>query len=796
MTRTVSASRGTSAWVRAVCLLALFALAGLVRAQVADHPVMVTDVIVSGNRTVNTNTILARLKTRPNRPYSVQLIEDDIRTLMATGEFLDVHAFPQQTPDGRFIVEFRVVEPANLIEDVIIKHGRHLKPEDLDSLKMLRKGTPLNNTQLEIALKDIKDFYQDKGYYFVNVQLEEGGKPSDKRIVINITEGPIVRVRHTWFVGNATLATQARLRTQIDTSRMFLGLPIGGVFRPALVNNDVLKLKEYYKGNGYLEASVSRQVYFSADLRNVDIIFDVHEGPCYHVKDVEIDGAKNVSADQLKTIIKLKANDVYNKGVVSTDLRNIQDYIGWRGYYARALEQYYASDPGLVTVHYEVHDQQALPSKVGEIRIVGNDVTKDRVILHTINIVPGQTLEYPELHLAEQALQRTQIFENDPQKGGPPLVYVDPKTEESEYKDVIVQVKETATGSLMFGIQYDTNLGPIGNIVLNERNFDIARPPTSLSDIFNGTAWRGGGQEFRLELSPGIWIQRYSVSWREPYLFDLPYSFGTSAYYFQQWNFDETQEDIENRAGIRLTLGHQLNRYWSVSGTLRVEGVNLSDISNLAPPEYTSLAGKDFLVVGPRATITRDSRDSFLRPTEGSIVQASYEQVLGSFTFPVLNLDAKKYFTVWQRKDGSGKQVLALRSAVSWEGSNAPVFERFYAGGINTIRGFWYRGLGPYAIGADDNLYRTGGTFMFLNSIEYQIPIKANDHLYAVTFIDSGTDESTIGIHDYRVAAGFGLRIIVPMMGPVPIALDFAFPIVRNPQDHTEVFSFGVAVSR
>jgi outer membrane protein insertion porin family len=796
MIRAVSASRGASAWACAAGILALLTLIGLGRAQETGHPVLVTDVIVSGNRTVRTETILNKIKTRPNRPYSEETVKEDIRTLLATGSFQDVRAIPQQTPDGRFLVEFRVVEPPNLIEDVIIKHGRHLKPEDLDSLKMLRKGTPLNQTQLEIALKDIKDYYQDKGYYFVNVQLEEGNKPGDKRIVININEGPVVRVRHTWFMGNATLATQARLRTQIDTSRMFLGLPIGGVFRPAMVNNDVLKLQEYYKNNGYLEASVSRQLYFSPDFRTVDVIFDIYEGPRYHVKSVEVDGAHNISADQLKTIIKLKPNDVYNKSVVAADLRNIQDYIGWRGYYARAIEQYYASDPGLVTVHYEVQDQQPVPSKVGEIRIIGNETTKDRVILHAIGIYPGQLLEYPQLKLAEDALKRTQIFENDPTKGGPPLVYVDPKTEENEYKDIIVQVKETTTGSFLLGVSVDSNIGLLGNIVLNERNFDIARPPTSLSDIFNGTAWRGGGQEFRLELSPGIYVQRYTVSFREPYLFDLPYSFGVSGYYWERYNFDETQEDIEHRGGIRLTLGKQLNRFWSVSGSLRVEGVNLTDISDLAPPEYTSLAGREFLVVGPRATVIRDSRDSFLRPTEGSMVQASFEEVLGSFTFPVVNLEARKYFTVWKREDGSGKQVLALRSAVSWEGSNAPVFERFYAGGFDTIRGFWYRGVGPYAIGADDNLYRIGGTFMFINSIEYQIPIKANDHLYAVAFVDSGTDESSIGIHDYRVTAGFGLRIIVPMMGPVPIALDFGFPIVRNPQDHTQLFSFGLGLYR
>jgi outer membrane protein assembly complex protein YaeT len=791
MTGTVSASCDATAWARAAALLALLAAAGTAAAQTADHPVTVTEVVVTGNHAVNTNTILHKIKTRPGRPYDPYVAQEDIKALTATGSFRDVRIFPRSTPDGRFIVEVHVEEPPNLIQEVKYKNARHLKPEDLDSCKMLRKGTPLNPTQARVALNDIKAYYQDKGYYFADVVLEEGGNPGDTRIVFNVTEGPVVRVRHTYFVGNDTLATQARLRTQIDTSRMFLGMPVGGTFRPALVNNDVLKVLEYYKGNGYLEATVSRQLYFSDDFRTVDVIFDIHEGPRYRVKDVRVDGAKNVTADQLKGILKLKPGDWYNETTINTDVRNIQDYIGWRGFSARVQRDPFVGESGLVTVHYQVADEQAKPSRVGEIIISGNEVTKDRVIRRLLGLYPGQVLQYPELRLAQQALVRSQLFENSPEKGIQPLVYVDPKTEDSEYKNIDVVVKEAPTGSFMLGVGVNSNDGLVGNIVLNERNFDILRPPTSFSDIFNGTAWRGGGQEFRIEASPGTLVQRYTVSFREPYLFDLPYSFGVSGYYWDRiYN-----EDTEHRLGMRVVLGKQLNRYWSVSAAVRTEMITIDNVSAFAPPVYQEVVGQNFLVA-PRVTVTRDTRDSILKPTEGSIVEASYEQAFGSFTFPIFNVDARKYFTVWQRPDGSGKHVLALRSAFSWEGDNAPVYERFYGGGFTTIRGFEFRGVGPFTIGLDGNLYRTGGNFMFLNSLEYQIPIKANDHLYAVAFVDSGTVDNGITLNDYRVTAGFGLRIVVPMMGPVPIALDFAFPIHRDPADATQLFSFYVGLFR
>jgi outer membrane protein assembly factor BamA len=174
-----------------------------------------------------------------------------------------------------------------------------------------------------------------------------------------------------------------------------------------------------------------------------------------------------------------------------------------------------------------------------------------------------------------------------------------------------------------------------------------------------------------------------------------------------------------------------------------------------------------------------------LRPTKGSLIDFSFEQVVGDFSFPVGSIEANKYFTLYERADGSGRHVLALRSQVSLAGSNTPVFERFYAGGFRSIRGFAFRGVGP-----SENGFEVGGDFMWLNSIEYQVPIKANDQIYAVAFVDSGTVESRMEVKDYRVSVGVGVRFVVPMLGPVPIALDLGFPVVKGPGDHEQVFGF------
>ena len=151
------------------------------------------------------------------------------------------------------------------------------------------------------------------------------------------------------------------------------------------------------------------------------------------------------------------------------------------------------------------------------------------------------------------------------------------------------------------------------------------------------------------------------------------------------------------------------------------------------------------------------------------------------------------FWTTWSRLDGSGKHVLALHQPASWAGDNTPVYDRLYAGGFRSIRGFEFRGVGPHA---GSTITTSGGNFAFLNSLEYQIPIVPSDSLYVVGFIDSGTvEQGGFSLADYRVTAGVGLRISMPqLLGPVPLAIDFGFPLRDAPGDRTQVFSFWIGM--
>ncbi len=753
-------------------------------AQGTSRGEIVAEVRFEGIRSIPEEKALLLVRTKAGREFSPAEAQDDIARLAGSNLLRPLAVRTEKTTDGRVIVIFQVREHRGVVRDVIFKHAKHVDTKELANLTRVKRGMPLDKGLNQLACYTIQDHLQKQGYYFANVSLEEGQEDGHDRVVFNITEGPLVRVRNVEFTGHKELASAARLRTQTDTSRAFLQT-WGGKFNPEIVNNDVNKLTEYYRNNGYHKIQVSRELRFSDDFLFVDITFHIHEGERFRVHDAVVIGSKNFPTEQLSSITTVKKGEFFNAKVVNDDLDYLTKYIGYRGYQAdvREVITEVPDNPGVVRVQYVVEDKPM--AYVGQVIIVGNTVTQDRVIRRMLQeLQPGQLLRYPELGFAERNLARLSIFEMNPELGVRPTVQA--LDTPGPFKDILVKVQETRTGSLMLGAGLNSDSGIVGSIVLNERNFDIFRFPTSFADLWEGKAFRGAGQELRIEAVPGRFVQRYSVSVREPFLFDRPYSLLVSGYYRDRI-FDEY---TEGRFGGRLNVGHQFNQQWGASVGLRLENINVSNIAFGAPSDYTSAYGNSN-IIAPSLTVAYDTRDSYLRPTEGGKVEFTYEQAFGTNTFPIFNLEASRYFTTWQRPDGSGKHVLALRSQVSWAGDNTPVYERFFGGGFMSVRGFEFRGIGPNTSG-----FMVGGQFQFINNIEYQIPIKANDNLYFVTFLDSGTVESKAGIHDYRVSAGFGLRINVPMMGPVPIALDFGFPIVRSSSDRTQLFSFGIQMFR
>lgn len=351
-----------------------------------------------------------------------------------------------------------------------------------------------------------------------------------------------------------------------------------------------------------------------------------------------------------------------------------------------------------------------------------------------------------------------------------------------------VFVEETRTGQFMFGVTVNSNAGLIGNIVISERNFDIMNPPTSWDDFAVGRAWRGAGQGFRIEAQPGTVLQRYLVSFTEPYFLGTNISFDSSAYYFNRVYFDWT----EARVGGRLGWGYRLTPDLAVSTSLRAEDVDIINPRVHGVPELDRVLGHSDIFSG-KVNLTHDTRDIPFSPTQGHLITASFEQAFGEFSFPRGDFELAQYFLMRQRPDGSGRHTAGFISKLGITGSDTPIFENYFAGGFSTIRGFQFRGASP-----KDGGVTVGGHFQWLNSAEYYFPLTADDMIRGTVFCDFGTVERTVAIHpdQFRVAPGFGFRINVPAMGPAPLAFDFAFPIAQADTDHKQMFSFFFGATR
>lgn len=352
-------------------------------------------------------------------------------------------------------------------------------------------------------------------------------------------------------------------------------------------------------------------------------------------------------------------------------------------------------------------------------------------------------------------------------------------------------VREQRTGQLMMSVAVNSDSGLMGRFVLQEDNFDICRFPRNpfrAADWHN--AFRGKGQVFRIEAVPGENVQRYEARWGTPYLFNRDYSFYTSGYYYQRF-YDEWYED---RVGGTLTFGKSWTKDFATSLKYNGGRVTIYDEREMTQADYEHVHGKNAFHTF-ELSATHSTVDSQHLPTEGHVLSAAVSQTVGKHQYLGGRLDLRKYFMLRERPDRSGRWVLSLRTAASVTEGQTPIYDRYFAGGFSSLRGFEYRTISPRD---PQTLFPTGGTFEFYNSAELIFPLTADDMIRGLVFIDSGTVQKTIKDweEDYRVAVGFGFRITIPMMGPAPIALDFAFPLTKSWMDETQLFTFNVGFFR
>lgn len=375
----------------------------------------------------------------------------------------------------------------------------------------------------------------------------------------------------------------------------------------------------------------------------------------------------------------------------------------------------------------------------------------------------------------------------DPYAGAPsaPPVYI-PNTRMADLELTGVPAR---TGRIMFGGAVNSDAGVNGQITIDERNFDITRWPTSFQDLASGTAFRGAGQTFRIEAMPGSIFKRYTASFADPNLFGyLPISLGVSGFLFDR----RFQDFDEERLGGRVSFGYRVTPDLSLSTGITGQNVRIHRPRVLGVQPLDDVLGDNELYTG-EFRLTHDTRDSPFMPSEGHFFEFGYERGFGDFDFNRFDIENRNYLLLSQRADGSGKQTMTFVTRLGFSGEDTPMFENYFAGGYSTLRGFDFRGASPVINGV-----QVGGRFQWLNTVEYMFPITADDAFRGVAFVDFGTVERDIEINreNFRVAPGLGFRIAIPMLGPAPLAFDFAYPVTQADGDQRRIFSFYMSAVR
>jgi outer membrane protein insertion porin family len=769
---------------------------------------VIREVKLRGLKNTGEQLVRNQIRSAVGRPLKQETVQQDIQQVTRLGRFSNITALIQPFDDQTVTLVFEF-EESPIIKDVQVVGNRELSDQDLSEAVTLLAGTPVDRFQLDRALRQIEDLYRKKGFYQAQVTIDQEELDKQGIVLFRIREGQRVKVTSIRFEGNATVP-EGLIRPNIKTEEAFLFLTPGTLDDNQL-DQDVAAIIKFYKDRGYLDVRADRQIRPSPNGAEAIVTFLIEEGPRYTLRSIRVespgrergtsDTPKVLSPDQIKALVPIKPGDVYSLDKLTKSLEAVRDAYGQMGYADTVVNRAELRDTEKPLVDLLLVVQEGGFSKTGTVTIRGNDLTQDKVIRREVQFKPDRPLDATEVKKTEQRLREVNLFAAEREnKPGPRVTIQAPDPENPLYRDVLVEVEEKNTGSLSFGAAVSSDSGVIGQINLNQRNFDLFDTPDSIGELFSGRAFRGAGQNFSIAVQPGSETQNYAISLTDPAFLESDYSVGGSGYYRTR-DFDEYNE---RRLGGQAFLGRAFGRIWTGSLGLRVEQIDVSGLNALSPLEIKATEGEN-LVTALGVKVSRSTIDSRFRPTSGTRLDLGVERVGamgGSYSFTKLTAEHRLYLPLFEDYLGR-KTIFSLRTSANWipEGTDeAPPFERFFLGGRD-FRGFNYRGvsprgpvpLGPPAlpgtIGTSED--PVGGAWSFFIGPQIEQPI-IQKVIAIVGFIDSGTVTRSAGFHDYRVSGGVGLRLYIPQLGPFPIAFDFGFPIKKVRGDAERVFSFSL----
>ena len=738
----------------AVALAALLCAAVPARAQEAAPPTAVAEaapvireIVISGTRMVEEATVRTRIGSREGAPYDPEQTSKDVRAIFELGSFEDIKV-DAEAFEGGLRLTFHLTERP-LLRTVTFEGHKELKEDELREKAAFPLNAPYNPVAVAAAVARMRDFYREKGFYqaLIRTATEPDGE-GQVRLKVVVEEGEKYKLVEVSLRGvKAIPEEKVRSGMKTATWTIFSWFSDSGRLKHDVLQEDRQRIVSLYQDLGYLEVRVGEPEIAVDDAKHtVRVTIPVTEGQQYRLGAMSLQGDDLVPLEEIVQLVGLKEGEIFRRSAFSQGLFAVNQRYSSRGYAFVKVDYATKLNPETRSIAVTFLVERGPEARIGRINVTGNVTTRDKVVRRQLTFREGDIFNSEALRRSRQKVMNLGFFET---------VDLVPRPGENDIIDVDIEVKEKLTGAIQFGLGYSSEDKLTGQLRLSESNF------------------LGNGQNVALALEKSPVRYNYSISFSEPSLFDGPWSAGFALYN----TFREYDEYDRKSVGGRMTVGRSLGEYTRGNVTAKHETVTVSDVTPEAGIYLQSQAGTA-TTNSLRLTLVRDSRDNYMNPTRGNRTSLAGEYAGGIFGgdnyFTKYELEHSIYVPLFWKVVGMVHGEYG--SIDGFDGHLPPVYEKFFLGGILTLRGFPYRSVGPKDINGEP----TGGTKQLYFNSELIVPIVPEQGFAFVVFYDTGNAwdfRGDVALDDLRQSAGAGIRWMSPMG---PFRLEWGYILDRQ----------------
>jgi outer membrane protein insertion porin family len=719
----------------------------------AEDLPLINAIEIRGLKRIDESAVKNKITQRQGETISQEKTNDDIKNIYKLGYFDDVRAEIEPFEGGIKLIY--VVKEKPTIVKIELQGNDEFDDAKLKEKMTITSGAIADSVLIQENAAKLRAFYEEEGYWLSHiVPIVRVVSPDEVTLTYQIEEGNKVKIKKIQIEGNKVFATK-KIKGVMDTKEwwFFSFITSSGYYKKDQMDVDIEKIKDLYFNNGYIKVAVGEpQIYLTNDKKGMFITISISEGDQYTVSSIEITGNKVFTEDAVRKRITMLPDKPFSKEKLRKDIFSISELYSETGYALITVNPDVIPDESKKQVKLVLNISEGDRYRIGRIEISGNTKTRDKVIRREVRLDEGDIFNSTLIKRSYERINNLNFFES---------VEVNPKPKpEEKLADLDIKVKERPTGFFSIGGGYSSVEQFIAMIELTQGN------------LF------GRGQFAKIRAELGGRTTLYDISFKDPWFMDKPLTFSTSIYKL-------TREYIEydkDATGFNISLGKRLSEYWSTDILYNFEDAKISNVSEDASSIIKDQEGSS-TTSSITPSIVRDSRDNYLDPRRGSrnSLYTTFAGLGGTNKFIKGEIDSAWYFPI-------GSSSVMVRGRFGYAtgiGEELPLYERFYVGGIYTVRGLGYGEAGPRDIETDDPI---GGTTELIFNLEYIFPLLSEIKLKGVVFADAGNSyESFIYFPELRYTTGAGVRWISPVG---PIRLEWGYNIDRKPGEQSGRFEF------